>query len=120
MSTCPDRAAAAIDSARLLIHTGTAAETMHSRLVRVLRAMLLAYGTWQVGEPVRLVVADMRGNRLLSLEDALPLIDVPLPPGTYQVNACRGNVRRAYTFTLERNTCFDLYLSLADVSRTQA
>lgn len=91
--------------------------TIQSKLAFVLRRMRLSDSLWKDGGPIQVFVEDMGGNRVLSLEDAAPLIDLPLPQGTYQVTARHGNVRRGYTLTLERNTCFDLYVSLADASK---
>ena len=117
MNSCPDGGVAAIASARLLIHTGNAVGTIRSKLASAFRAMGLKHSPWRGREPIQVFVEDMGGNRVLSLDDATPLIDLPLPPGTYQVTARHGNVRRGYTLTLERNTSFDLYLSPADAPR---
>jgi hypothetical protein len=111
MSPCPDGGAAAIASAHLLIHTGNAVGTIRSRLALALRTLGLKYSLWKERDPIQVLVEDMGGNRVLSLDDATPLIDLPLPPGTYQVTARHGNLRRGYTLTLERNTSVDLYLS---------
>jgi hypothetical protein len=111
MNPRPDGAAAAFDSAHLLIHTGNAVGTIRSLLDLVFRALGLKHSPWQDREPIQVDVEDLGGNKMLSLDEAAPLIDLPLPPGTYQVTARHGKVRRGYTLTLARNTSFDLYLS---------
>ncbi len=117
MSSCQDGRVAAIASARLLIHTGDAVGTIRSILALACRAMGLKHSLRKDREPIQVFVEDMGGNRMLSLDDATSLIDLPLPPGTYQVTARHGNVRRGYTLTLARNTSFDLYLSPVDASK---
>ncbi|MEO8119228.1 MAG: hypothetical protein ABI606_07895 [Rhodoferax sp.] len=57
-------------------------------------------------------IDDLRGHRVLDIEAAGPLVDVPLPAGTYHVTAHRGKVRRGYTMTLKQGAFFDLYLRL--------
>lgn len=119
MNTRPDEAVAAIASARLLIHTGNPSGPLRLTLALVLRAICLDHPPWKESTPVRLSVEDIGGEQLLALDDAAPVIDLVLPPGTYQVIARHGNVRRGYTLTLARDTAFDLYLSLADASRQE-
>ena len=101
--------------ARLLIHTtGEAMRSLRSRGALGLRALRQRLRHWGQGAPIRLWVDDMSGRRVLELEDAGPVVDLPLEPGTYQVTVRRGALCRSYTLTLQGNTCFDLYLSLAD------
>jgi hypothetical protein len=50
---------------------------------------------------------------VLALDDAGPLVEVALCPGTYHVSAQRGRLRRGYTVTLQQGASFDLYLRLA-------
>ena len=103
------------EPARLLIHTtGEAMRSLRSRWVLGLRALHQRLRHWGMGAPIRLWVDDMSGRRVLELEDAGPVVDLPLEPGTYQVTVHRGALCRSYTLTLQGNTCFDLYLSLAD------
>ena len=116
MTARPDGRAAAMASARLLIHTGYAMGASKVMLAPALRRMRLSYSLPKNSEPIQVIVEDLAGNRVLLLDDAAPLIDLPLPPGTYQVTASHGNVRRGYTLTLGRDTSFDLYLSFADAS----
>ena len=57
-------------------------------------------------------IDDLHGKRMFSVDDAGPLVDVPLPAGTYHVSAQRGNARCSYTMTLEPGVSFDLRLRL--------
>jgi hypothetical protein len=50
---------------------------------------------------------------LHTVDDAGPLVEVPLPAGTYQVTVQLGCVRRSYTMTLEPGMSFDLHLRLS-------
>jgi hypothetical protein len=61
----------------------------------------------------RLEVDDLQGRQFFAATDASSLIDVPLPPGTYQVTARLGPVHRCYTVRLEQGARVDLYLRLA-------
>jgi hypothetical protein len=63
--------------------------------------------------PLSLRIDNLKGLRVHAVDDAGPLIDVPLPPGTYHVTMQFGTVRRSYTMTLEPGASFDLYLRLA-------
>jgi hypothetical protein len=75
---------------------------------------LYAEGPWHDERaPLGLHIEDLQGHRVLTLDDAGPLIEVPLPAGTYHVSVCLGKVRRRYTLRLEHGASFDLYLRLA-------
>lgn len=63
--------------------------------------------------PLSLHIDNLQGLRVHSVDDAGPLVDVPLPAGTYHVTVHFGKVRRSYTMTLEAGASFDLYLRLA-------
>jgi hypothetical protein len=63
--------------------------------------------------PLNLRIDDLQGHRMHAVDSAGPLVDVPLPAGTYLVSVHLGPVRRSYTMTLEPGASFDLYLSLA-------
>lgn len=96
-----------------LSHTGP-------RLESALHRLRARYSSgWQPDArlPLQLEVDDLQGQRLGAIDDAGALTDLPLPAGTYRVNAIRGNLRRSYTLTLEPGASFDLYLRLA-VERT--
>lgn len=57
-------------------------------------------------------IDDARGCNVLALEDSGSLIDVPLPPGIYQVTASLGAARRSYTMALEAGTPVELHVRL--------
>lgn len=116
MSACRNDRTVAIASARLLIHTGNRRGAIQLALALALHAIRLSHSPWKDDTPVQIDVEHIGGRRVLSLDAAAPLIDLDLPPGTYQVTARHGNIRRGYTLTLERDTSFDLYLSLANAS----
>lgn len=102
--------------ARLLIHAedglGERA-TLFDSYVQRLRA-LYAHGR-HPGEraPLSVQINDLQGNSVLCINAAGPLVDVPLPAGTYHVTARLGQVRRAYTMTIESGASCDLYLRLS-------
>lgn len=103
-------------AARLLIHADDAFVPRGGQFERPLQRLraLYADGPWQdERSPLRLHIDDLQGLRVLSIDDAGPLIEVPLPAGTYHVTVQLGNVHRAYTMTLEQGAAFDLYLRLA-------
>lgn len=62
--------------------------------------------------PLRVRIDDLRGRPVLAIEDSAPLLDLPLPAGTYHVSACLGAVRRSYTLTLAPGGRFELHLRL--------
>jgi hypothetical protein len=98
-----------------LIHAqadGSERERHFGSPLRRLRA-LYADGPWHDERaPLELQVDDLQGHRVLEIEDAGPLTDIPLPAGTYQVSVHLGRVRRSYTMTLEEGASFDLHLRL--------
>jgi len=57
-----------------------------------------------------LQIHDLQGHRVLALDDACPLVDVALPPGTYHVTTDLAGTRRRYTVALEPGASVDLYL----------
>ena len=111
--------AATPSAARLLIHADDHVGTGRhdeSRLQRLLA--LHAHGPRPHGRPpLNLRIDDLQGHRLHTVDDAGPLVDVPLPAGTYQVSVHLGQVRRCYTMTLEPGASFDLFLRLAPARR---
>jgi hypothetical protein len=121
VDTNPSSCTATPSAARLLIHAvdhaGAGAGHHHeSRLHR----LLALHANGQVppdGPPLNLRIDDLQGRRLYTVDDAGPLVDVPLPAGTYQVSVDLGQVRRSYTMTLEPGTSFDLYLRFASDRR---
>ena len=60
--------------------------------------------------PLRLRVDDLQGRRVLELDDVGPLVELPLPAGTYHVRSQRGTRQRAYTMVLEPGRPFTLVL----------
>ena len=62
--------------------------------------------------PLQLHVDDLRGLRVLVIEDAGTLTALDLPAGTYKVTANRCQVTRGYTMTLQQGDSLDLYLRL--------
>jgi hypothetical protein len=107
---------AAVSAARLLVHAednvGARGKRFESPLRR-LRA-LYADGPWHDEQaPLCLHIDDLQGRRVLAIDDAGPLSEVPLPAGTYNVTVRLGKVRRSYTMVLEQGASFDLYLRLA-------
>jgi len=57
-----------------------------------------------------LEIDELHGHRVLALDDAGPLVDVALAPGTYHVNTAFAGRRRRYTVTLAPGAAFDLHL----------
>ena len=62
---------------------------------------------------LHLNITDARGFQVFALDDAGPLVDVPLPAGTYHVIARMGSVRRSYTMALDQGASVNLYLAFA-------
>jgi hypothetical protein len=54
-------------------------------------------------------IDDLGGRRIVDIHDAVPLVHVLLPAGTYNVIARRGGIQRAYTIALDCGSTFDLY-----------
>jgi hypothetical protein len=108
---------ATLSAARLLIHADehVGAGRRHRHESRLHR--LLAFPGDGLAHherlPLNLRIDDLQGHRLHTVDDAGPLVELPLPAGTYQVSVHLGPVRRSYTMTLEPGTSFDLYLRLA-------
>jgi hypothetical protein len=65
------------------------------------------------GEALVLQIDVLGGEAVLALDDAGPVVELPLPPGTYQVSARRGAVQRAYTLALEPGQPYTLVLDIA-------
>ena len=64
--------------------------------------------------PVHLSIEDLAGHRLLDLDQIDPLLDIPLPAGTYHVTARQGAATRRYTMTLAASSAHDLHLRLPE------
>ena len=100
---------------RLLIHAEDAADLDGIRFgswQRRLRA--LGWHGLPRDERAELSVQidDLQGNPVLAIAAAGPLVEVPLPGGTYHVTARRGKLLRAYTMTIQQGASFDLHLRL--------
>lgn len=63
--------------------------------------------------PVNVRIADLHGHQLFSADAKQPLLDVPLPAGTYDVTVSRGAEQRRYTVALAQGATFDLHLRMA-------
>jgi hypothetical protein len=101
--------------ARLLIHAhddhpqGRHADSPLQRLL----ALYPAGNRSTRREPLRLLIDTLEGETVLAVDDAGPLVDVSLPPGTYHVTAHLGDSHRGYTMRLDQGASFDLHLRLA-------
>ena len=117
MDTSADAHAETLSVAHLLIHAEDGVDSSGRRIEAALRRLRSLYVTKSVHEDrvqLRVQINDLQGQRVFDIEAvAGPLIDVPLPAGTYHVTAHLGKVRRGYTMTLKQGSSFDLYLRLA-------
>jgi len=107
--------AATVSAARLMIH----AERGRRSMGGLLELPLLRLRSWYPGgpwkdhsAPLHLQIDDLHGRPVVVIENAGPLIELPLTAGTYHVAAFQGTLRRAYTVTLEPGATFDLHLRL--------
>ena len=104
-----------VPPARLLIHAhdqparGRLADSPLQRLI----ALYPSASRSAHREPLRLLIDKLDGENVLEVNDAGPLVDVSLPPGTYHVTAHLGDSHRGYTMRLDQGTSFDLHLRLA-------
>ena len=104
-----------VTPARLLIHAhddhppGRHADSPLQRLL----ALYPAGNRSTRREPLRLLIDTLEGETVLAVDDAGPLVDVSLPPGTYHVTAHLGDSHRGYTMRLDQGASFDLHLRLA-------
>jgi hypothetical protein len=104
-----DNDAACTSQARLLVHVDLAGRmnSFRSVLRRLCGAHLEAP---RVQWPMRVQVADLRGDVLRRVDTYAPLAEIPLPPGTYHVTVTLGNICRRYTTTLASGASCDLHL----------
>ncbi|MET0349035.1 MAG: hypothetical protein ABW067_04535 [Rhizobacter sp.] len=104
-----------VTPARLLIHAhddhppGRHADSPLQRLL----ALYPSSARSAHREPLRLLIDTLEGETVLAVDDAGPLVDVSLPPGTYHVTAHLGDSHRGYTMRLDQGASFDLHLRLA-------
>ena len=107
-----DNAAVSTSQARLLIRVDLAGRmnSFRSMMRRLCGGHLEApHVRW----PMRVQVADLRGDVLRRVDTYVPLAEIPLPPGTYHVTVTLGNICRRYTMTLASGASCDLHLRLA-------
>jgi len=112
--------AATLSAAHLLIHAEAeiGERDRHSESPLRRRRALYADAPWHDERaPLGLQIDDLEVQRVLDIDDAGPLTDIPLPAGTYHVSVHLGKVRRSYTMTLEQGVSFDLHLRLTPGSQ---
>ena len=99
--------------ARLQIHgmggPGSTGATV-VQMLRSMRAFCLHGRLPRKCASTRLCITDAHGRQVFSLEDAGPLIVVPLPAGTYHVTAQNNQARRSYTMTLYQGSSVNLHV----------
>ena len=113
MNTCDQTSAISCHGAHLLIHADTEPVLKKTRLVATLRRLRSLYSHEldnPDSAPLSLQINDLQGQRVFVVESAAPLLDIPLPAGTYHVTAQCGHVCRSYTMAIEPGTTFNLYL----------
>jgi hypothetical protein len=104
-----------LSPARLLIHTGDPVDIDRRHFETPLRRLFALHTDGPCNRsrvPLTLQIDDLEGRRVHTVDDAGPLVDVPLPAGTYQVSVHLGTLRRSYTMTLLPGASFDLHLRL--------
>jgi hypothetical protein len=104
-----------LSPARLLIHIAEPVNTGRRHFETPLRRLFALHPDGPCNRsrvPLRLQIDDLEGRRVHTVDDAGPLVDVPLPAGTYQVSVLLGTLRRSYTMTLLPGASFDLHLRL--------
>jgi hypothetical protein len=111
-TTLPSAAAPA--DAHLLIHADAPTDRRRRSAESPLQRLLALYsdGADHERAALRIEIHDLQGHRILTVDDASPLLDVSLPAGTYHVSTRLGPVTRGYTMSLQAGGAFDLYLRL--------
>lgn len=103
-------------AAHLVIHATSAADvgeppaSLAAWARRLLRALFAADRQRDTRATLCLHIDDLQGRRLLAMSHVAGLTDVPLQPGTYQVTAVLGALRRGYTVALAPGASCELYL----------
>ena len=116
MPTCQLEPCGTLAVARLLIHADGAAATGPTRLAALWHQLhhLYTMATHAVPpSPLQVRIADLQGHCVFVNDAAGPLLDLPLPAGTYQITAQLGTIRRSYTTALLPGGSFNLHLRLA-------
>ena len=104
-----------LSPARLLIHAADPIDTDRRYFETPLRRLFALHTDGPCNRsrvPLKLQIDDLEGRRVHTVDDAGPLVDVPLPAGTYQVSVHLGTLRRSYTMTLLPGASFHLHLRL--------
>jgi hypothetical protein len=107
--------ATAVATAHLTIHSAGRAGSgpgFMAMLRQRLRAPLHAWRRRQAPARIGVQIDDLQGRPFFRSAEPWPLIDVPLPAGTYHVTVDLGELRRRYTVTLEPGAALDLYPQL--------
>lgn len=101
--------------ARLLIHVDTELTATKTRFQNTWERLRWIY-SFDLGHtdlaPLKLRIKDLQGKSVFAIKSVEPLLDIPLPAGTYHIAAERGKVCRSYTMAIEPGTSFDLHLRL--------
>jgi hypothetical protein len=98
-----------------LIHAADPVSTDRRQFESPLRRLFALHsdGPWHhFRVPLKLQIDDLEGRRVHTVDDAGPLVDIPLPAGTYKVSVHLGKLRRSYTMVLLPGASFDLHLRL--------
>ena len=116
MHATPQPPAAPTTEAHLLIHADSPTDRRRRSAESPLQRLLALYseGAEHERAALRIEIHDLQGHRILTVDDASPLLDVALPAGTYHVSTRLGQVKRGYTMSLQAGGAFDLYLRLAE------
>ena len=100
---------------RLLIHADTVPMPRKTRFEATLCRLRRLYShdvdNTEVA-PLSVQIVNLQGRRVFDVESDAPLLEIPLPAGTYHVTAQCGHVCRSYTMVMESGTSFNLYLRL--------
>lgn len=102
--------------ARLQIHAPDELCAADSTFIKTVRHLLsiCSHGRMPCERAcISLDIRDAHGLRVFSLDDAGPLVDVPLPAGTYHVAVHVAQIERGYTMTLVQGSLVNLYLGIA-------
>jgi hypothetical protein len=115
MNTAMPDPVAARTRARLLIHADAAPERRSGWWVvdAMHRLRKRIFGRTEATPALRLRVDDAQGRHMFALDDAGAVTRVELDPGTYQVTATRGTLRRVYTMRLVHGGALQLLVRFA-------
>ncbi len=107
------------NNARLVIHSegASGADGLFESTLRRLRSLHSIATRLYARSPLAVQIDDLQGRSVLTIAAAGPLLDVPLPAGTYHVIANLGDVRCSYTMRLEQGESLDLHLRFKTLRR---